>query len=119
MKSDFDKVNHILAGLFDDVQQSLEEVWPFSGLLSRSLGSIDNDIINFSMQKARDAAWSFAQTLAPLSDRLRQQEIVRKDQSVALFSQVISHPGLVKSLAIKVIRLGERGTTRQRIEILE
>ena len=44
---------------------------------------------------------------------------MEKDEVIAMFSRVISHPGFVGSLVTKVIRLGERGTTRQRIEILE
>ena len=71
------------------------------------------------MEKARDAAWSFAEKLSPLSEEQRQQAIVEKDEMIALFSNVISHPGFYGSLINLAIRLGERGTTRQRIEILE
>lgn len=57
--------------------------------------------------------------IKPLSDEQRQKAIVEKDEVIAMFSNVISHPGFVGSLVTKAIRLGERGTTRQRIEILE
>jgi hypothetical protein len=70
------------------------------------------------MEKARDAAWSFAETLSPQSAEQRQQQIVNKDRMIALFSNVISRPGFPVSLITKIIRLGERGTTRQIIEIL-
>lgn len=119
MKPDFDKINSILASLVEEVQQELAEIWPLDRLFSGYLGEVDNIIINFSMEKAREAAWSFAETLAPLSDGLRQQEIFKKDQAIAFFSEVISRPGFVKSSIGIVIRLGERGSTRQIIEILE
>jgi hypothetical protein len=45
----------------------LADIWPLLGLLNRYLGSVEKVIINFSMEKARDAAWSFAETLSPLS----------------------------------------------------
>ncbi|MDO9311644.1 MAG: hypothetical protein Q7T85_08095 [Nitrosomonas sp.] len=62
------------------------------------------------MEKARDAAWSFAEKLFPLSEEQRQQAIIDKDEMIALFSRVISHPGYYPSLIIGIIRLGERGT---------
>ncbi len=119
LKGDFDKINQVLAGLVGDVLKELAEIWLLLGLLNKYLGSVENAIINFSMEKARDAAWSFAETLSPLSDENRKQEIVDKDEMIALFSNVISHPGFTGSLVTKVIRLGERGTIRQHIEILE
>lgn len=118
IKDDFDKINHILASLVEEVQQKLAEIWPVLRILNGFLGEVDDVIINFSMAKAREAAWSFAETLAPLTDEQRRQKIDRKDQAVALFSEVISHPGFAKSSVYLLIRLGERGSTRQRIEIL-
>ncbi len=119
LKGDFDKINGVLAGLVGDVQNELAEIWSILGLLNRFLGSVEKIIINFSMEKARDAAWSFAEKLSPLSEEQRQQAIVEKDEMIALFSNVISHLGFYGSLINLASRLGERGTTRQRIEILE
>ncbi len=119
LKGDFDKINGVLAGLVGDVQKELAEIWPLLKLLNSALGNVETAIINFSMEKARDAAWSFAEKLSPLSEEQRQQAIIDKDEMIALFSRVISHPGYYPSLIIGIIRLGERGTTRQRIEILE
>jgi hypothetical protein len=101
------------------VQSELAEIRPILEWLNRYLGSVQTAIINFSMEKARDAAWSFAEKLSPLPEEQRQQEIVEKDEIMALFSNVISHPGFYGSVIISIIRLGERGTIRQRIEILE
>lgn len=112
LKGDFDKINQILASPVGDVQDELAQIWPLLGLMNRFLGSVQTAIINFSMEKARDAAWSFAETLSPLSAAQRQQAIWDKDEAVAAFSDVISHPGWTGSLINKIIRLGERGTTR-------
>lgn len=119
LKGDFEKINKVLAGLVGDVQSELAQIWPVLRLLNRFLGSAQTAIINFSMEKARDAAWSFAEQLSPLPTPQRQQAIREKDEMMALFSNVISHPGVTGSIVTKLIRLGERGTTRQRIEILE
>ena len=119
LKGDFDKINQVLASLVGDVQDELTQIWPLLGLMNRYLGKEETVIINFSMGKARDAAWSFAETLSYLSTDQRQQEIAYKDEKIALFSNVIAHPGFTASFINKIIRLGERGTIRQRIEILE
>ena len=119
LKGDFDKINGVLADLVGDVQKELAAIWPLLRLLNSALGSVETAIINFSMEKARDAAWSFAEKLSPLPEEQRQQAIIDKDEMIALFSRVISHPGYYPSLIIGIIRLGERGSTRQRIEILE
>ncbi|MXS84024.1 hypothetical protein ABD07_13115 [Nitrosomonas oligotropha] len=119
LKGDFEKINQLLASLVGGVQDELAEIWPILGFSNRNLGNVETAIINFSMKKARDAAWSFAEKLSPLSEAQRKQAIVEKDVMMALFSNVISHPGFYGSLIIGIIRLGERGTTRQRIEILE
>lgn len=118
LKSDFEKINLVLASLVGDVQKELAEIWPLMGLFNRYLGSVEKSIINFSMGKARDAAWSFAETLSPQSTEQRQQQIIHKDKMIALFSNVISRPGFPVSLITKIIRFGERGSTRQIIEIL-
>src|SRR5690606_19446275 len=60
LKGDFNKINGVLADLVGGVQDELAEIWPVLGILNRYLGSVQKSIINFSMEKARDAAWSFA-----------------------------------------------------------
>jgi len=110
LKGDFDKINGVLAGLVGDVQGKLAEIRPLLKLLNNALGNVETAIINFNMEKARDDTWSFAEKLFPLSEEKRQQAIIDKDEMIALFSRVISHPGYYPSLIIGIIRLGERGT---------
>jgi len=119
LKGDFEKINEVLAGLVGSVQTELAEIWPILGIMNRYLGSVEKAIINFSMEKARDAAWSFAEEVSPLTGEARKKAIQEKDAMFAAFSNVIMHPGFTLSLVLKIIRLGERGNTRKRIEILE
>jgi hypothetical protein len=119
LKSDFGRINDVLARLVDQVQNELAEIWPPLAILSRFLGSVDNAIVNFSMGKARDAAWAFAEELAPLTAEARSASIAHQDASVAEFSEVILHPGVRLSMVLVMIRLGERGTIREHIGILE
>lgn len=119
LKGDFEKINQVLASLVGGVQNELAEIWPVLGILNRYLGSVEKAIINFSMERARDAAWSFSEELSPLTGDARDKAIDEKDAMFAVFSDVIMQPGFTLSLVLKVIRLGERGTIRERIEILE
>ena len=119
LKGDFEKINEVLASLVGSVQNELAEIWLLLGILNRYLGSVEKAIINFSMEKARDAAWSFAEELSPLTGEARERAIEEKDAMFATFSNVIMHPGFTLSMVLKIIRLGERGNTRERIEILE
>ncbi|MCB1985225.1 MAG: hypothetical protein H6936_06000 [Burkholderiales bacterium] len=119
LKDDFEKINQVLASLVGSVQDELAEIWPILGILNRYLGSVEKAIINFSMEKARDAAWSFAEELSPLTAELRGKAIAEKDVMFAAFSNVILHPGFTLSAVLKIVRLGERGTVRERIGILE
>ena len=119
LKGDFEKINEVLASLVGSVQNELAEIWLLLGILNRYLGSVEKAIINFSMEKARDAAWSFAEELSPLTGEARERAIEEKDAMFATFSNVIMHPGFTLSMVLKIIRLGERGNTRKRIEILE
>lgn len=119
LKGDFNKINGVLASLVSGVQDELAEIWPLLGILNRYLGNVQESIINFSMEKARDAAWSFAEELSPLSGPSHGEAIAEKDAIFARFSDVILHPGFTLSAVLKIIRLGERGTVRERIGILE
>jgi hypothetical protein len=119
LKGDFEKINQVLASLVGSVQDELAEIWPILGIMNRYLGSVEKAIINFSMEKARDAAWSFAEELSPLTGEPRDKAIEEKDKVIAAFSTVIMNPGLKLSIVLTIIRLGERGTVRERIGILE
>lgn len=119
LKGDFDKINQILASLVGSVRDDMARIWPILGLFNRYLGSLETAIVNFSMAKARDAAWSFAEKLSPLTEEKREAAIKEKDHLIAAFSSVIMHPGWTLSMVLAVIRLGELGTVRKKIEILE
>ena len=119
LKGDFEKINQVLADLVGGVKDELAEIWPILGIMNRYLGNVETAIINFSMEKARDAAWSFAEELSPLTGEQRNKAIEEKDEMFALFSNVIMQPGFTLSIVLKIVRLGERGTIRERIGILE
>jgi hypothetical protein len=119
LHEDFNRINKILTGLVGDVQNDLAQIWTILRLMNRYLGNTQTAIINFSMEKARDNAWSVAERLAPLAGSAQKDEIAKLDAEVAAFAQVIRHPGIVGSAVSGLIRLGERGSIPKKINILE
>ena len=71
LKRDFDEINNILSELVDEMQDRIGTVSPWLGFLDRVGGRTDETIVDFSMGKARDAAWRFAERLAPLAREQR------------------------------------------------
>lgn len=119
LKCDFDRIKAVLAGLVGAVQDDLARIWPLLRLLNTNSGGADRILINFSMERARDAAWDVARELAPLGREEQERRIVQLDDQVTAFGRRIRHPGSVGGLITRVIRLGERGTVASRIAILE
>jgi hypothetical protein len=119
LHDDFNRINEILTGLVGDVQNDLAQIWTILRLMNRYLGNIETAIINFSMEKARDNAWSVAERLSPLTESTQEAEIVKLDAEVTAFARVIRHPGFLGSAVSKLIRLGERGSIPKKIDILE
>ncbi len=119
LKSDFNKINEILAALVDGVERELAHIWPILGLLDRVAGRTDEALINFSMKKARDHAWNVVETLAPLEATEQMSQIDHLDKEIAALGRKVRHPGLIIGTVTKTIRLGERGTIPQIIDILK
>ncbi len=119
LKTDFDKINNILASLINNVENALTEVWPMLKLLSKIAGRDDEKVINFSMNVARAQAWNLALALANLDERDSQPVISAADNAVFVIGNSIQHPGPIVGSITNFIRLGERGSVPKIISILE
>jgi len=119
LKNDFDKINTILADLVGEVEDELSQIWPTLKKILKYTQKLDTFLINFSMEIARDSAWDFSLKLAQSEQADWPQLIIEKDTKVAKFADTILSPGFLVSLIFKIIRLGERGSVRKKIEILE
>ena len=118
LRADFDRLNAILAGLVGGVQDELGQIWPTLRIFNRYLGRTQTAVINFSIEKARDHAWSVAEQLAPLDPADQRSVIDRLDHDVAMFARVITSPGVLLGAVTRIVRLGETGSVRRKIDIL-
>ena len=118
LETDFNRINQLLAELVEGVKQELSVVWPRLRRLDRLAGRADDRIINFSISEARDRAWQLAGRLAPLGREEQAAEIAATDLKVALLGRLIWRPGPVARLTTGYVRLGERGTVPEIIDLL-
>lgn len=115
---DFCRINAILADMTSGVQTALGEIWPGLNILLTFVRKSDDVLVNFSMNRARAAAWRVAQQLASLDDAQRQAAVATLDQSVLARARLIDRPGITMSAALAAIRLRERGSVAEIIELL-
>lgn len=92
LRRDFDSINDVLWAMLDDVQDKLRLVSPLMGWLDLAGGSGDEVIMNFSIKRAREAAWRVAERLAPLGPEAMHKEIEVLDRWVEVLAGVIEHP---------------------------
>ncbi len=119
LQSDFNKINEILSSLVDEVQFGLSAVWPLLKWILSKLGKIDNYLVDFSMQIARDGAWSFATSLIHCNTTEQPAQIERRDAKVSNKSAIITQPGKWVQLLFWIILLGERGSVSEKMNKLK
>ncbi|MEA3335713.1 MAG: DUF5995 family protein [Chloroflexota bacterium] len=118
LRRDFFEINNILAELLGEVQSDLGELSPLMRLLDGLLGPADEALSNFSIRKAREAAWERAETLTGLQTEAVPDKIEDFDQEVADFAQVICpRDGLLVSV-MAMVRSAESDDVRAITDIL-
>ena len=119
LRTDFYRINEVLAALINDVQSNLEAIWPTLSKILKRVGGIDNFLADFSMGMARDGAWSFAQKLAQSEPGSWEALIEARDRIVAEKSALITNHSVLLKLLFYLVRLGEKGTVADKIRQLK
>ena len=119
LHDDFNKVNTVLGSLVDEVQDELSEIWPLLKPIDKLAGRMDEEIADFTMKIARDAAWKVALEYSALTTVQAQEEyLLERDKKVADFGWVLYKPSFVLWSIMALIRLGEIGSVRSKIRKL-
>ena len=118
LQRDFDAINAILRTMIDEIQDKLGHVWPYMRICDLVGCRTDEALFNFSIRKARDAAWRVAVRLAPLDAEQAAKEIEYVDQDTALLSRLIRRPGFVASAGLLLVRIAEKNDIPQVIDYL-
>ena len=118
LRRDFDRINEILALAHRRHRApGSQPVSPWIGLLDRIGGRHDDEVVRFSIEAARTAAWRFAVELAPLDRDHWAGPIGAHDARVARLARVVLHPGWL-SAGLLLIRARESNDVRHNIEVL-
>ncbi len=114
LHSDFQQINRILAEQINDVQDAIASVAPMMWMLDLVGGQREERMVEFSLERARDAAWVQALVMAELSGEEREAAIGAVDRGVTLIGSGVLHPpGWMMRAALGVIvRSEERDVTR-------
>ena len=119
LQNDFNRINTILSSLVAEVQAGLTKIWPRLKWILQRTKKVDGFMVDFSMQLARDGAWKFALGLADGGEPNFKTMIAARDVIIAEKSKIITHDGFLVSVILGIIRLGEGGSVKQKIEMLK
>ena len=118
LERDFNRLNNILAGLIDRVQDELGQVSPLFRLLDQLVWRTDETFISYSITVARDSAWRFAQELSDLPPDQREEAIQRRDDQVAQFARMIGSNRWYIAPLLWLVNLSESKDTRRIVQHL-
>ena len=118
LKHDFDEINNILEAMIGGVQLQMSKISHWMKLLDLVGARTQKAIINWSIDKARDAAWRVAERLAPLNPEQMEVELKRVDDEIDLLASLIRYPGLLIGAANFIVRLSEPRSVSKILNIL-
>lgn len=101
---DFDKINQILAGLLPKVEMVVGQFSPLLGILAKIGGKDVIEVLDFSMNAARDDAWLHANLISVMPPAGRPLAIKALDDKVAFLGRVITKPSGLVARAVSLIR---------------
>jgi len=107
LQRDFDKINDIIAALTDGMQSKLERIWWPMRLIRRVMRGRDQAVIEFSIVKARQAAWANSVALAQLPEPAGAAYINEMDSTVTWIAGNIARPKGWVSHIIRFVRWWE------------
>ncbi|MEO6187218.1 MAG: DUF5995 family protein [Ginsengibacter sp.] len=119
LEADFNRINDVIASLFDDVQQSLEGVWWPMKFLKRVGKTQQTDVLNFSIGAARKTAWANAVILAGLNENEQHAYVQQMDAIVYHIAEKIINPGFFAGLLMKIVRMTEYNDVARTINLID
>ncbi len=104
LNNDFQKINIVIINVYNNLLPRLERIsWPIV-MLGKIKPSLTNQIINFSIQKARDQAWNNALLLCNAGASNISQIINFTDGVIVKVANGIKNPGFIANAMLKTIR---------------
>jgi hypothetical protein len=118
LKRDFFEITVLLGEMIDSVQERIDQVSPWFGIIDHVGGRTDEQICAFAIKEARNLAWQTAEELAVAAPEKFEREIALHDQVVAELGRRIRSPGRLVGAALYLIRVRESNDVPAVIEAL-
>jgi len=119
LHDDFMRINAVLGSLMPRVRTCIGRFSPLLDVIDRVGGADDDEVLNFSINVARDEAWSAARSLASIDDDLRRAEFFDSlDRRVAVLGKVVANPGGLLQRAVDVVAATESDNVVKVIDAL-
>ncbi|MBE7177714.1 MAG: hypothetical protein INR69_15000 [Mucilaginibacter polytrichastri] len=119
IKRDFDRINAILSSLVDEVQEKISRASPMLYLLNLNKMSLDDMLVRFSINTARNGAWCFATELSEKKEGEKGNFIHLRDDVVARLGNSIAHPFPALRFTVGLIRRTETRNIGTVIRLLQ
>lgn len=119
LQKDFYHINNLIGSLMDDIQECLCQVWLPMRMLMKVANGKQMAVLNFSIDKAREASWASAVLLASMNDTQKQAYIHQMDITVHLLGNKIKMPGIATAFMLKAIRTTEYDEVARTVSLIE
>lgn len=119
LQNDFNAINALLAELVDDVQNRIGKVSPLFRILDPLTGRLDEMLVNFSINLARDGAWKFAKEYYITNVNHKAKAVADRDFTIARLAESVASPkNNWMNMVIGVIRFFENKDNNRVMDVL-
>lgn len=118
LQNDFVKINDTIADIYSRLQPRFTKISWSAVFLSRIDPRVTNNVINFSIVKAREVAWANALILCNAGNSNREQIITNTDKIVVKVAAAITYPEKIKNFFLKIILFFETKDIAKNINTL-
>lgn len=116
--ADFEAINTLLNSMLDQCQALIARHSPMMRLIDISALRLDEAVANFSIRRARQAAWANAQHLAWLEGPAHARAVTQIDRHAGALARLVADPGMSLGAVLAVVRAWESTDVRDVIETL-
>lgn len=119
LRTDFEKINDVIASLSQDMQTSVARIWWPLRFLTKIINNRHEAVLNFSITNARKASWANAVTISITNENQKAAYINVIDNGVVVIAKRILNPGFFTSLLLKPVLWMESKKVSKLITLLE
>ncbi|MEE9383612.1 MAG: DUF5995 family protein [Nannocystaceae bacterium] len=117
-RPDYLEINSVISEVVDEYQGRVNRLSPWFGALDCVGGRSDEAIFNFSLVKARDWAWHFANQLIRLPQAQHRRRINEVDRRISGIGELILRPGPLLRLGARCIGIREEREVAVILDVL-